>query len=204
MIKTLKSVLASLTPPCPVKSEKRARERYLLPQEWERIRCFLDTQPPKVRVYFYVLLLEGPRMSEARYMEWSHLDLEGGLWYKPVTKTGRSHTIALSQWACQMINELPRKGRFVFYGEIPDVPWSRTAVLWHWRKIRKAADCLDVQIRDLRRTCASWMAQHGENMFTIQKVLNHSSLAITEVYARQDQTAVRKALDRHAERVVIL
>ena len=185
-----------------VRPEKRARERYMLPEEWHRIKAILDQSTPKVRVYFYILLLEGPRMSEARYMEWSHVDLDGGIWRKPVTKTGRSHTIALSQWACQLIDELPRRGRFVFHGESPDLPWSRTAVLWHWRKIRKACGCEDLRIHDLRRTCASWMAQHGENLFTIQKVLNHSSLAVTSVYARLDQKAVRAALNRHAERVV--
>lgn len=186
----------------PVKSQKRARERYMLPDEWHRIRAILDQSTPKVRVYFYILLLEGPRMSEARYMEWSHVDLHGGIWVKPVTKTGRAHTIAMSQWACQLIDELPRRGRFVFPGEQPDLPWSRTAVLWHWRKIRRVAGCEDLRIHDLRRTCASWMAQHGENLFTIQKVLNHSSLSVTQVYARLDHGSVKKALNRHAERVM--
>lgn len=184
------------------KPVRRGRERYLLPAEWSRVKALFDQACPKVRIYFYILILEGPRMSEARYMQWSHIDLHAGLWYKPTTKNGKAQTLALSHQACELLNTLPRIGAYVFPGERPDLPWSKTAVAYHWYKIRKAAGCPDVQIRDLRRTCASWLAMDGASTVTIQNVLNHSSLAVTQVYARLDQSAVRAALNRHAARLL--
>jgi len=166
------------------------------------VKAILDQKSLKVRVYFYLLLLEGPRMSEARFMEWAHVDLQAGLWFKPITKTRRAQTLALSQQACLLLDTLPRVGPYTFPGETPAVPWSPTAVLYHWYRIRAEAGCPDVQIRDLRRTCASWLAMQGESTVTIQNVLNHSSLAVTQVYARLDQRSVRGALDRHGERVL--
>ena len=83
---------------------KHGRERYLLPQEWAQIKLCLDRACPKVRIYFYLLLLEGSRMSELRYVEWRHLDLQAGLWYKPITKTKRAQTLALSVQACHGAN----------------------------------------------------------------------------------------------------
>jgi integrase len=191
-----------------VKVPRRApRERFLLPVEWARIRIALESQPAKVRAYFYLLALEGPRMSEARLMQWAHVDLSAGLWHKPRCKNGRSQMLPLSVAACGLLDLLPRDRRFVFHGDpnhtgTKDGPWSRTSVFFYWRRIRNAAGVPDVQIRDLRRTAASWMAIHGENIAVISKVLHHSSLQVTEVYARLDLEAVRSALTRHAARVI--
>ena len=201
---TLTHMLAFFLAPfasCAHKPVKSERSRYLLPHEWSKIKAVLDHHPLKVRVYFYILLLEGSRMSEARHMQWGHLDLKDGFWYKPITKTKRAQTIALSQQACLLLGALPRRGSYVFHGERPDLPWSQTAVEYHWRKIRREAGCPDVQIRDLRRTCASWMAMRGESTLVIQQILNHQSLAVTQVYARLNNESVRAALTRHAERV---
>jgi len=203
MLFSLKCAWSRLVHPCTNKPAIRhTRERYLLPKEWARVKALLDRKPPKVRVYFYVLILEGPRMSEARLMEWAHVDLQAGLWYKPITKTRKAQTLALSHQACYLLETLPRTSRYVFPGESEHVPWSPTAVLYHWYKIRAAAGCPDVQIRDLRRTCASWLAMQGESTLIIQNVLNHSSLAVTQVYARLDQRSVRQALDRHGARLM--
>lgn len=175
-----------------------------MPAEWTRLCGVLHSQPDRIRIYFTLLLIEGPRMSEARRMEWSHLDLGARLWRKPRTKNGRAHIIALTDAACALLAELPRDGRFVFHGQAghtgsrPEQPWSRTAVQYHWRRIRELADLRDVQIRDLRRTCASWLAMQGTSTVTIQQVLNHSNLRCMNVYARLDQTSVRAALERLA------
>lgn len=187
----------------PRKTKRVARGRFLLPVEWQRVKQVLDRHPlPKARAYFHLLILEGPRRSEAQRMEWAHLDLAEGLWYKPMTKNGRSQTLALSPQTCQIIDALPREGRYVFPGESLQAPWSHTAIEHAWRKIRRQAGVENVQIRDLRRTCASWMTMQGSPLSVVQSVLHHSSLQVTQVYARLDQRTVREALTRHGEKVM--
>lgn len=181
--------------------KRTPRERFLLPHEWAALRPVLSRQPDKVRVYFSVLLLEGPRRDEARLMQRAHVDLTQGIWHKPTTKNGRRQILALSPTTCALLGLLPNVGPYFFVGATPDVPWSATAVEYWWRKIRRTAGCTDVQIRDLRRTCATWMVAGGENLMVIKEVLHHSSVATTQIYARADQTTVRAALTRHADRV---
>ena len=181
--------------------KRQPRERFLLPHEWINLRAVLATQPDKMRVYFSLLLLEGPRMSEARTMQRNHVDLVQGIWHKPVTKNGRRQILALSPQSCGLLQELVEEGPYFFRGETPAVPWSRTAVEVRWRKIRRAAGCLDVQIRDLRRTCATWLSMNQENLVTIKDILHHSSLNTTQIYARADQASTRAALTRHAARM---
>ena len=48
----------------------------------------------------------------------------------------------------------------------------------------------------------SWLSIHGENLPLIQKVLNHSSLAVTQVYARLDVTPIRRALEEQSVRML--
>ncbi len=181
---------------------RHARERFLLPIEWHRLKAVLDEQPPKIRIYFYLLVLEGPRMSEARTMQRNHVDLAAGLWHKPTTKSGRSQILALSPQTCALLAQLTCSGCYLFPGESNEQPWSRTAVQYHWRKIRRLAQLSDVQIRDLRRTCASWLTMQGESLMVVKDILHHSSVATTQIYARLDQRAVRAALTRHAERIL--
>jgi integrase len=183
------------------KLKRQPRERFLLPQEWVRLRTVLAMQPDKMRVYFSLLLLEGPRMSEARLMQRSHVDLEHGIWHKPTTKNGRRQILALSPYTCELLRGLIEEGPYFFRGETPDVPWARTSVEVRWRQIRRAAHIEDVQIRDLRRTCATWLSMNQENLITIRDILHHSSLQTTQIYARADQDSTRAALDRHAKRL---
>ncbi len=185
----------------PPPHKRIARERFVLPTEWQAIRPVLDSKPLKVRVYFTFLLLTGCRRDEARTMTWTEVDLHEGLWHKHRGKNGKRQVLPLSPQTCTLLSDLPRTGPYVFPGETGNVAWSRTAVKYWWRKIRFESGCADVRIHDLRRSCASWMTINGENLKVVQTVLNHSSLQTTQIYARLDLSAVRAALVRHAERL---
>jgi integrase len=62
----------------------------------------------------------------------------------------------------------------------------------------------DVRLHDLRRTCASYLAMSGENLPTIQSVLNHKSLEPTSIYARLNTKATDRALQTQADRLCSL
>ena len=199
-----KRVLSLLSTPKPKRSP---RERFVLPREWEILRPLIQEQPDKVRIYFSLLFLLGSRMSELRTARWVELDLESALWHKTKTKNGRRQLVPLPPAACDLLRQMSRNGPFLFSGDVehggdPNRPWSSTAVRHWWRKIRWAAGCPDVQIRDIRRTAATWMVQGGENLMVIKEILNHSSVAITQIYARADSTTQAAALARHAKRVL--
>ena len=62
----------------------------------------------------------------------------------------------------------------------------------------------DVRRHDLRRTCASYLAMSGENISTIESVLNYKSLAPTSIYARLNSKATDRALQTQADRLCSL
>jgi hypothetical protein len=66
----------------------------------------------------------------------------------------------------------------------------------------RAAGLNDLNIHDLRRTTASWLAIKGENLAVIARVLNHTSLANTAIYTRLNLAPVVRSLSacRHGVR----
>ena len=60
----------------------------------------------------------------------------------------------------------------------------------------------DVRLHDFRRTVGSWLAQRGNSLHLIGRVLNHSNQATTAIYARFAEDHVRTALDEHGRRVL--
>lgn len=76
------------------------------------------------------------------------------------------------------------------------------------REVQDAADfdlstgVLDVRLHDLRRTVGSWLAQSGNSLHLIGRVLNHSNQSTTAIYARFGQDQVREALEQHGKKIM--
>jgi integrase len=62
----------------------------------------------------------------------------------------------------------------------------------------QSAEMRDLHFHDLRRTTGAWLASKGTNLAIIAKVLNHKTLAATQVYARVWSEAARDALEMTA------
>ncbi len=71
-----------------------------------------------------------------------------------------------------------------------------------WQRIRKRANINDVRIHDLRRTLGSWLAQSGNSLHLIGRILNHADQKTTQVYARFQQDNLRTALDQHGSQIM--
>jgi integrase len=190
------------------KFPKRSRTRFVQPHEMAWLLAALAEELPQDQTFFLWLLLTGARVGEARSMKWADLDLHNALWHKPNTKTNVPHTVPIALPLVDRLRQLPRVTEWVFSSQ-PNVnngfqpgKWSNTATQHRWRVIRTRAGLPDIRIHDLRRTTASWLAIGGQNLSVIQQVLNHSSLMVTQVYARLTVGPVRRALDEQAERML--
>jgi integrase len=99
-----------------------------------------------------------------------------------------------------MLKALPQHGEWVFSSPgSTEVSLKKGITFIRWRRIRKRAGLPDVTIHDLRRTVASWLACSGENLAVIARVLGHTSLANTAIYARLNLAPVQSALTQHAD-----
>ena len=146
-----------------------------------------------------LILATGCRRGEARNMKWADVDLSQRRWTKPKTKSGQWHVVPLPWQIVNAFKGYPRHGQWVFAGQ-HDNAWSLAGIEKAWGKIRRLCNLGDVRLHDLRRTAASHMAINGENLTTIQKMLDHSSLQATAIYARLNLDALDGALQRNTDR----
>ncbi len=77
-----------------------------------------------------------------------------------------------------------------------DLPTSDNTIVAHLRKWCGLAGIeKKVGTHTMRRSCATIMYQRGVEMFTISKVLGHSSTDITRRYIGIDEKDIKKGLD---------
>ena len=178
---------------------RRSRERFLTVEEAARVLEGLVEAPPKLRSFVRLLLYTGCRSGEARTLRWTELDWTLRLWRKARTKNGWGQVTPLATQALESLRELPKTTEYVFPG-MNGKPWAKASITKQWGLFRHRLNLDDVTLHDLRRTCASYLAMAGENLPTIQHVLNHRSLGPTAVYARLNTKAVDRALQAQADR----
>ena len=123
-------------------------------------------------------------------------------WDLPKTKNGRVHVLTLAPSVLALLSGLPRRSEWVFTtasGRPLGIGW----VEYIWVRIRARAGLEDLQIRDLRRTLASWLTAEGMSVQEIGQILNHSSFETTQWYLAglQPGPSVAKGVALHTERL---
>ncbi|MGK5089984.1 site-specific integrase [Bdellovibrionota bacterium FG-2] len=181
------------------KFPEKKRDRWLTSEELPRLaKAIGDEQSVYVRAAIWLYLFTGVRKSELLNAKWEDVDLQRRELRLPDTKSGRTHYVPLSEPALDLLRAIPREceNPYVLPGHVKGKALVNISKPWY--RIRKAAKVEDARLHDLRRTVGSMMAQGGQSLQTIGKVLNHSSLAITQgVYAHLSDTQARAALDAH-------
>ena len=154
-----------------------------------------------------LLLLTGCRRMEICGLRWSELDLETGILRLPAerTKNKRSHTLPLPPLTLDIIATVPRiGGRDNLFGERSELGFTQ----WGAKRdldARLAGKVAKWVLHDLRRTCATGLADIGIAPHIIEQVLNHVSghkVGVARIYNRSSYAReVKAALALWAEHV---
>lgn len=193
---------------------ERARDRFLQPEELPRFFAALEQEPNEtLRDFFYVSLLTGARRSNVESMRWDEINLQGGTWTIPGTKTKNGDPLAVhlvdeakkilerrqADAIRRRLDGDTRYGEWVFPSKRVD---AKTPHLSEpkggWVRILKAAKIKDLRVHDLRRTLGSWQAVMGTSLPIIGKSLGHLNQATTAIYARLHLDPVRASVNAAA------
>lgn len=182
------------------KFKEDPRDRFVSHEEFPKLADAINQElNQSVVSAIWLYLLTGVRKDELLTLKWSDINLERKELKLTDTKNGKPHYLPLSIAAIDILNQTPRikVNPYVIVGKNPgchlvniDKPWQR---------IRKEAGLEDVRLHDLRRTVGSWLAQSGNSLHLIGKVLNHSNQSTTAIYSRFGQDNVRDALEQHGQ-----
>lgn len=173
--------------------EANIRTRVLDPAERLAFKEACKRESNRVAAALFMLLfLTAARLGEALAAKIQDIDLDSGVWYLPMTKSGKAAHICLSSAAVKLLGDVvgKRKSGYLFPGKDPAKPMTRPAKAFE--RICASAGIVGFTIHDLRRTWASIAVNAGVPLFTVSKALRHSSPNVTAArYAHlQDQALV--------------
>ena len=146
----------------------------------------IDFDPLKEIMIFAVNT--GVRIGELINIKWTDVDFAGmrvRISHKEDfrTKSGRERTIPLNEAAYDVLSRLERKGEYVF------CRWDGEKRDKHFisRRFKKCLRKVDLgegfSFHSLRHTFASHLVQKGVSLYIVSKLLGHSNLKTTEIYA---------------------
>ncbi|MGH8255578.1 MAG: tyrosine-type recombinase/integrase [Steroidobacteraceae bacterium] len=190
--------------------DESPRNRILSADEIHTIWTKLDTadMAAPTKLALKLLLVSGQRRGELTFARWDHFDLERKIWTIPVDllKSARSrreqpepHVVPLSALALDLLGKLK-----ALSGESPYVLPAHASKChsepYSSGVLSRAAYVNDDHFgiphwtpHDLRRTAASFMTKLGTPRLHVEKVLNHSTGDIAEVYDRHDYLPEKRA-----------
>jgi len=190
--------------------EERPRQRVLTADEIRSFWAKLDdadmAEPTRLALKF--LLITAQRRGEITSAKWTDFDLSRKVWTIPVELLKSSHArkanpephlVPLSALAIDLINKLKlltREGSYVLPAHVSNrhsAPYSEGVLT---RAVRQNAEHFSIPHftpHDLRRTAASFMTSLKIPRLHVEKVLNHSTGDIAEVYDRHDYFQEKRA-----------
>ena len=169
------------------------RERYLAPDEAQRLMRELERSTRPEAAAIRLLLLTGARKSEILKARWENVRLDLRLLTVPLSKSGKPRHLPLSDAAVAVIRALPRGPGcpWLFPGHAPGKPLSDVYLFWDG--LRRGLGLADVRIHDLRHTFASFLVNAGHSLYEVQKLLGHSDPRTTMRYAHLGQASLLAA-----------
>jgi integrase len=202
--------------------EETPRDRVLSTDEvktfWTKLETADMAEPTKVALK--LLLITAQRRGELTFAKWSHFDLDAKAWTIPVELLKSSHTrrekpepqvVPLSQLAIDILQELHKltgEGPYVlpaYASKRKAVPYSESALSRAVRQNRKHFGVGHFTPHDLRRTAATFMTKLKVPRLHVEKVLNHSTSDIAEVYDRHDYLPEKRAaLEKWGEHLTVI
>lgn len=182
---------------------ERPRTRVLTAEEikafWTKLATADMAEP--TRLALKLLLVTAQRRGELTFAKWSHFDLPGKTWTIPVEllKTSHArrqeaepHVVPLSPLALELLGELHKltgEGTHLLPARADkrkDRSYSERVLSRAVRENAKHFDIPHFTPHDLRRTAASFMTKLKIPRLHVEKVLNHATGDIAEVYDRHD------------------
>jgi integrase len=146
-------------------------------------------------------ILTGLRLGELVNLRWSDVDLNKCVITIQSTpnyqvKHGKMRVLPLHSEAITILSRKEKAGEWVFLKDDHARP-SCQFISKKFKAYSRAAGLPEeMHFHSLRATFASWCANNGVSLYTLQNLMGHSSISVTESYATPDQRNILKELSK--------
>jgi integrase len=172
------------------------RVRYLTREEFDRLYQACNNRLKPIVLF---AVNTGVRQDNILSLTWKQVDLSRNLILLEHTKNGERLGLPMNNTVKELLTELNKvrhiNGDYVFSSTVGTKIDASKVDKW-FRQALKASGITDFRFHDLRHTFASWLSQGDVNIYKVQRLLGHRTIAMTMRYAHlspqnlQDSVAV--------------
>lgn len=186
--------------PCakaPMVNERQfARKVVVTPEEF---RLLIRHADPDLRDILRMLVWTRLRQCDLRRLtekniNWHTRQLDG-VQHKTITTrnpSGIPYHVPINQ----DVELIIRKRMAAVAPGAPLFPWSDESIKWRWKDVRKASGLILVQMRDLRRSGATFLLDDGDDEVTVSQGLGHTSTDTTRAYVPRTRRHLAASVEK--------
>lgn len=173
---------------------------YFSKQDFQRLLNVVTEEWLKELVVFAVLT--GMRRGELVNLRWQDVDLQRKVIHiqsNPTfkTKQGKRRVVPMSDIVFNLLSSKAQRVRCDYIFHIKGFKISDDHASKKLKKYVKAVG-LDgkLHFHSLRHTFASWLVQDGVSLYEVQKLLGHSSTAVTQIYSHLQPETLHSTVNK--------
>jgi len=158
-------------------------ERYLTPEEAKRL---IEASPQYLRNVIIIALGTAMRKSEILNLTWDDVTLNEVFKTGEITVIGKGNkrrTIRMNKTVYDLLIQKSEEKNSPYVFPSMKTDKNLTHVKRSFASALEKAGIENFRFHDLRHTAASWMVQGGADLYSVQKILGHSSIRTTQRYA---------------------
>jgi integrase len=184
---------------------EESRERFLDNKDLSRLMPVLLKAEGKFEIPARIirfLLATGLRISECFHCRWEHIDLEHKMMSIPASraKSKRLDSIPLNTAAIAVLSECDKSGPYPFANPVTGKPY--VSIKKSFKALMDRAELNGVTAHTCRHTAASLMINGGQSLYSVQRILRHSSSKVTEKYAHLSTRTLQEASDTISDQLL--
>ena len=176
----------------------RKQVRFLSSDE---VRKLLEAGNGRMRPIVETFLYTGLRRDELTNLTWADVDLQRRVvavqakdgWHP---KDYEVRHIPMAPRLHELLKSLPRKDNPWVFSTSNDGPHLGHILSRDFRKLLKFCGIKGASLHTLRHTFASHLVMKGTDVYTVQKLLGHSSIKTTEIYAHLAPDFLKAAVQK--------
>lgn len=149
----------------------------------DQVHQIADSCQPETQAAIWAALLTGARRGELCQIRTEHIGEDVIMIPASHTKTNMARVVPIIPALRPWLKYFP-------------LTLSVEGLKSNWQRARKRAGMEHVNFHDLRHSCASIMLGLGVDLYTISKILGHSTIQTTQRYSHLQVDAQRDALNK--------
>lgn len=167
----------------------------------EEARKLLEAGNGRMGPIVETLLYTGLRRDELTHLTWADVDLQRRIvavqakdgWHP---KDYEVRHIPMAPRLHELLKSLARKANPWVFSTSNDGPHLGHILSRDFRKLLKLCGIKGASLHTLRHTFASHLVMNGTDIYTVQKLLGHSSIKTTEIYAHLAPDFLKAAVEK--------